>query len=120
MFDVATAAFGLRNMENWKEGLVEMGRVVREGGKVLVLDFSLPRGLLRRPYVFYLNKVLPRIAGMITGERDAYEYLAGSIDRFPSGESMLTLFESAGLLDPEWIPLSGGIASIYIGTTPPT
>ncbi len=120
MFDVATAAFGLRNMENWKEGLVEMGRVVREGGKVLVLDFSLPRGLLRRPYVFYLNKVLPRIAGMITGERDAYEYLAGSIDRFPSGESMLALFESAGLLDPEWIPLSGGIASIYTGTTPPT
>ncbi len=120
VFDVSTAAFGLRNMESWQSGLREMGRVVRGGGKVLVLDFSLPRGLLRRPYSFYLNQVLPRIAGVITGERDAYEYLAGSIDRFPSGASMLELFESAGLVDPEWIPLSGGIASIYVGTSSPT
>ncbi|NIP95047.1 MAG: class I SAM-dependent methyltransferase, partial [Akkermansiaceae bacterium] len=69
--------------------LREMGRVVRRNGHVLVLDFSLPRGLLRKPYGWYLNKVLPKLAGMITGERDAYDYLAGSIERFPSGESML-------------------------------
>lgn len=120
VFDVVTAAFGLRNMENWDGGLREMGRVVRAGGRVLVLDFSLPRGLLRKPYLFYLNKVLPRIAGVITGERGAYEYLAGSIDRFPSGEGMLQLFEAAGLVEPEWIPLSGGIASVYIGTSQTT
>jgi demethylmenaquinone methyltransferase/2-methoxy-6-polyprenyl-1,4-benzoquinol methylase len=114
-FDVVTVAFGLRNMENWKAGLREMARVVRDGGHVLVLDFSLPGGMLRKPYVFYLNKVLPKIAGVITKERDAYEYLAGSIDRFPSGNAMLALFEEVGLKEVSWTPLSGGIASIYVG-----
>jgi demethylmenaquinone methyltransferase/2-methoxy-6-polyprenyl-1,4-benzoquinol methylase len=65
--------------------------------------------------VFYLNRVLPRIAGVITGEREAYESLAGSIDRFPSGEAMLALFEKAGLRGAEATRLSGGIASIYVG-----
>lgn len=115
-FDIVTVAFGLRNMENWEAGLREMARVVRPGGRVLVLDFSLPKGALRKPYLFYLNKVLPKIAGAITKERDAYEYLAGSIDRFPSGEAMLKLFAKAGLQDGQWIPLSCGIASIYVGT----
>jgi len=114
-FDVATVAFGLRNMENWEEGLREMARVVRRDGHVLVLDFSRPKGLLRNPYAFYLNKVVPKVAGVITGERDAYEYLAGSIGRFPSGREMLELFERAGLREPAWTPLSGGIASIYVG-----
>ena len=114
-FDVVTVAFGLRNMEDWESGLREMGRVVRSGGRVLVLDFSLPRGVLRKPYTFYLNKVLPKIAGVITRERDAYEYLAGSIERFPSGEAMLDLFAQSGLEEAEWTPLSGGIASIYVG-----
>jgi demethylmenaquinone methyltransferase/2-methoxy-6-polyprenyl-1,4-benzoquinol methylase len=117
-FDVVTAAFGLRNMEDWSAGMREMVRVGRPGGVVLVLDFSLPRGLLRRPYSIYLNKVLPRIAGLITGQRDAYEYLAGSIERFPSGKDMLELFEKAGLIEPSWIPLTGGIASIYTGQVP--
>ena len=117
-FDVVTAAFGLRNMEDWSAGMREMVRVARPGGLVLVLDFSLPRGLLRRPYTIYLNKVLPRIAGMITGQRDAYEYLAGSIERFPSGDDMLELFEEAGLVEACWIPLTGGIASIYTGQVP--
>ncbi|MEC9056390.1 MAG: class I SAM-dependent methyltransferase, partial [Verrucomicrobiota bacterium] len=99
-------------------GMREMVRVARPGGLVLVLDFSLPRGLLRRPYTIYLNKVLPRIAGMITGQRDAYEYLAGSIERFPSGDDMLELFEEAGLVESSWIPLTGGIASIYSGQVP--
>lgn len=114
-FDAVTVAFGLRNMANWKAGLREMARVVRTGGKVLVLDFSLPKGVLRKPYAFYMKKVLPRIAGVITREKDAYEYLARSIEAFPSGEAMQALFREAGLQDPKWIPLSGGIASIYLG-----
>ncbi len=117
-FDVVTAAFGLRNMEDWSAGLREMARVGMPGGLVLVLDFSLPRGLLRRPYAIYLKKVLPRMAGIITGERDAYDYLAGSIERFPSGEEMLELFENAGLVEPSWTPLTGGIASVYTGQVP--
>lgn len=115
-FDLSTVAFGLRNMEDWDGGLRELRRVLKPGGHVLVLDFSLPRGVLAKPYAFYLNKVLPKLAGVLTGEGDAYEYLAGSIERFPSGEAMLGRFAKAGLRDCEWIPLNGGIASIYTGT----
>jgi len=117
-FDVVTVAFGLRNMSDWKGGLQEMARVLRPSGLLLVLDFSLPEGLLRRPYAFYLNRILPRIAGLLTGERDAYDYLAGSIERFPSGGAMLDLFSEAGLREQAWKPLTKGIASIYTGKGP--
>jgi demethylmenaquinone methyltransferase/2-methoxy-6-polyprenyl-1,4-benzoquinol methylase len=112
-FDVVTVGFGLRNMASWEGGLREMGRVIRPGGHLLVLDFSLPANLLRNPYRVYLNKVLPRIAGLLTGQRDAYEYLAGTIERFPSGQAMVDFIERQGFCQGEWIPLSGGIASIY-------
>jgi demethylmenaquinone methyltransferase/2-methoxy-6-polyprenyl-1,4-benzoquinol methylase len=115
-FDLSTVAFGLRNMEDWDGGIRELKRVLTPGGHVLVLDFSLPRGVLGKPYAFYLNKVLPRLAGVLTGEGDAYRYLAGSIERFPSGEAMLERFRKAGLRECRWTPLSGGIASIYTGT----
>jgi len=114
-FDLVTVAFGLRNMANWEGALREMKRVLRPGGHLLVLDFSLPGGPLRKPYEFYLNRVLPKIAGVFTGEREAYEYLAGSIDRFPSGEEMLALWEACGFEEAHWIPVSGGIAAIYTG-----
>lgn len=115
-FDVVTVAFGLRNMENWEGALREMGRVIKKGGHLLVLDFSQPGGILKHPYRFYLNKVLPKIAGLLTGEGEAYQYLAGSIGEFPYGDAMLALFEKAGLAEAKCQPLSGGIASIYIGT----
>ncbi len=67
-FDVVTAAFGLRNMENWQEALREMGRVIKPGGHLLVLDFSQPRGILKKPYGLYLNKILPKVAGLLTGQ----------------------------------------------------
>ena len=115
-FDLVTVAFGLRNMANWQDAVKEMSRVIQPGGHFLVLDFSLPRGILGKPYGFYLNKVLPKIAGALTGQQEAYAYLAGSIGEFPSGDKMLALFKNAGLEDCQWIPLSGGIASIYTGT----
>ncbi len=115
-FDVVTVAFGLRNMENWQEALREMGRVIKSGGHLLVLDFSQPRGILKKPYGFYLNKVLPKIAGVLTGQGGAYKYLAGSIGEFPYGEKMIKLFGNADFQDSQCQPLSGGIASIYTGT----
>ncbi len=115
-FDLVTVAFGLRNMENWSKALTEMKRVIQEGGHLLVLDFSTPDGLLAKPYAFYLNKLLPKIAGLLTGEGGAYQYLAGSIGKFPKGAEMLNLFENIGFQETRWIPLSGGIASIYIGS----
>jgi len=115
-FDVLTVAFGLRNMASWPDALKEMRRVIKPGGHLLVLDFSLPTGILRRPYRFYLNKVLPKIAGLMTGEGDAYEYLAGTIEQFPSGKDMTELIESCGFTDARAEPLTFGVASIYTAT----
>jgi len=112
-FDVVTVAFGLRNMSSWPGALAEMARVLRPGGCLFILDFSLPEGFLREPYRFYLQNVLPRIAGMITGQRAAFEYLAKSIHLFPSGEAMNELVRSAGFDDCEDTPLSFGIAAVY-------
>ncbi len=113
-FDAVTVGFGLRNMADWGGGLREMSRVLRPGGMLAVLDFSLPRGrLLRRVYRAYLHRVLPRMAGAMTGKRDAYEYLGGTIERFPSGEGMCALIAESGFVDPVARALSGGIASIY-------
>ena len=115
-YDVLTVAFGLRNMADWPAALKEMRRVLKPGGHLLILDFSLPTGILRGPYRFYLNKVLPKIAGLITGEGDAYEYLAGTIEQFPSGKDMCALIETAGFTSAEAQPLTFGVASVYTAT----
>ncbi|MFC4994569.1 ubiquinone/menaquinone biosynthesis methyltransferase [Rubritalea tangerina] len=111
--DVLTVAFGLRNMADYPAALTEMRRVIRPGGHLLILDFSTPEGILKKPYGFYLNKVLPKIAGLLTGEEGAYSYLAGSIGDFPSGDAMIKLISQQGYSDVQCTPLSGGIASIY-------
>ena len=112
-FDALTVAFGLRNMESWLAGLAEMARVLRAGGHLLVLEFSLPPPPLRRIYGAYLHRVLPVIAGLITGERGAYEYLGETIEKFPSGAKMCELLRKAGLSEAVCTPLSGGIVSLY-------
>lgn len=117
-FDAVTVAFGLRNMADWEAGLREMARVC-QGGHLLVLDFSLPKGPLGKPYGFYLNRVLPKIAGLLTGQGQAFEYLAGTIEKFPSGRAMQELFEKSGFKQTTATPLSGGIASVYTGYSPP-
>ena len=112
-FDVVTVAFGLRNMADWSAALGEMRRVLRAGGHLLVLDFSLPKGFLRPLYRFYLHRFLPCIAGVVTGERDAYQYLGASIEKFPSGSAMCELLERSGFRTATAQPLSGGIVTIY-------
>ncbi len=114
-FDVLTVAFGLRNMASWPGALAEMRRVLRPGGSLFVLDFSLPTlPLLRPAYLFYLKRVMPRIAGWITGQRAAYEYLCGSVERFPSGVDMEKLILASGFASVETHTLSFGIASLYV------
>ena len=113
-FDVVTAAFGLRNMASWETGLQEMGRVLKPGGHLLILDFSLPTLPVIRPlYRFYLHRILPIIAGIATGRTDAYEYLGGSIEQFPSGKAMTSLIESCGFQNARGHPLTLGTVSIY-------
>lgn len=115
-FDALTVAFGLRNMASYHGALVEMHRVLQTGGHILILDFSVPPPPLRWAYRPYLHSVLPRIAGALTGEREAYQYLGDSIEKFPSGRAMEELLESAGFYQPRSIPLSGGIVTLYTAT----
>jgi demethylmenaquinone methyltransferase / 2-methoxy-6-polyprenyl-1,4-benzoquinol methylase len=112
-FDAVTVAFGLRNMANWGAALQEMARVLRPGGHLLVLDFSLPPGRLRSIYRSYLHHILPRLARLVTGEKQAYEYLGASIEKFPSGQRMCELIKRNGFSDATAEPLSGGVVTIY-------
>lgn len=117
-FDAVTVAFGLRNMPSYLGALREMRRALRPRGHLLVLDFSVPGGWWRGAYRWYLHHWLPRIAGAVSGERGAYEYLAESIERFPRGSDMLRLLAEAGFESARAEELSGGIVSLYTAATP--
>jgi demethylmenaquinone methyltransferase/2-methoxy-6-polyprenyl-1,4-benzoquinol methylase len=112
-FDCVTVAFGLRNMADWGAALCQMSRVLRAGGHVLVLDFSLPSGAVRPVYRFYLHRCLPLLASIVTGQKAAYDYLGGSIEKFPSGREMMELIEKNGFGTASAQPMTSGIAAIY-------
>lgn len=112
-FDVATVAFGLRNMADYEAALREFRRVLKPEGHLLVLDFSMPEGILLPPYRLYLHRILPHIAGMVTGNTDAYAYLGDSIEAFPRGAAFLDLLRRAGYSAPTALPLNLGIATLY-------
>lgn len=112
--DVVTVAFGLRNMASYSGAISEMHRVLRPGGHVLILDFSLPANFIWRwIYRGYLHVILPWFAGILSGQPYAYRYLAESIEKFPKGQGMFRLLESCGFESPSETPLAGGVVSIY-------
>jgi demethylmenaquinone methyltransferase/2-methoxy-6-polyprenyl-1,4-benzoquinol methylase len=113
-FDCVTIAFGLRNMENWRDALVEMSRVLKRDGRLLVLEFSLPTvSIVRTIYRFYLHRCLPLLGSFLTRKKSAYDYLGDSIEEFPSGHVMIDLIEASGFKHVTLQPLSYGIATIY-------
>ena len=115
-FDALTIAFGLRNMESWPDALREMSRVLKTGGHVLVLDFSIPENeRLAAAYRYYLHRMLPRIAGWVTREKSAYDYMADSIEKFPRGGEMLSLINASGFEEAACEPLTCGVVSLYTG-----
>lgn len=117
-FDAVTIAFGLRNMASYPEATREMARVLKPGGHLLVLDFSMPRPPLAGLYRFYLHRVLPRLAHLATGEGGGYEYLGRSIETFPQGRAMCALLEANGFRDARDERLAGGIVSLYTARKP--
>lgn len=116
-FDFATVAFGIRNVSDPIAGLREMARVVRPGGRIVVLEFCKPRvPLLGSLYRFYFRSVLPRLGGWISGARNgAYRYLHDSVMAFPERGEFLELMQQAGLQRPRLRLLTGGIAALYRG-----
>lgn len=117
-FDVCTIAFGIRNVENVPAALLEMRRVLRPGGRALVLEFSRPVAWFRPLYSFYLLRILPVLGGWLAGEAQAYRYLGATVKTFPSGEDFCVLMRAAGFVDVRAVPLTLGIATIYRGDAP--
>ena len=116
-FQITTVAFGLRNITDIDRGLSEMVRVTRPGGKVAILEFSQPRGMiLGRMYRFYFRHVLPLIGQAISRSKDnAYRYLPASVQEFPDGAALAERLRRHGLQDVRWYPLTFGIATLYVG-----
>jgi demethylmenaquinone methyltransferase/2-methoxy-6-polyprenyl-1,4-benzoquinol methylase len=115
-FDVAMVAFGVRNFAHPLIGLSEMNRVVRNGGMIMVLEFSKPSGFpFRSVYNFYFRNILPFFGRLFSKDKAAYKYLPDSVMKFPDNDAFLILLTRAGFSETKQIKLTGGIASIYTG-----
>lgn len=116
-FDAITVGFGVRNFENLEKGLSEMYRVLKPGGKCLVLEFSKPKKFpVKNVYNLYFKNILPGIGKMISKDKAAYTYLPESVNAFPDGENFTKILNKVGYIDTKILPLSFGIASIYEGS----
>lgn len=116
--DAVTISFGLRNMADRHRSLTEMRRVLRPGGRVFVLEFSQPQRWMRPFYLFYLRRVLPLLAGWLTGDRAAYVYLNESIEAFPDRSALAAEMRAAGFAEVASRGFTGGIVALHSGTRP--
>lgn len=114
-FDAVTVSFGLRNMADRHRALSEMRRVLRPGGRVHVLEFSQPYGWFRPLYYFYTKRILPMIAGRVTGDRAAYDYLNASIEAYPDHAAMSEELRRAGFREVSAARLTLGIVALHVG-----
>ena len=114
-FDAVTVAFGVRNFENLEVGLKEIRRILKLGGKILILEFGQPRGRLFGPfYRWYSAHVIPLLGGLITGQREPYLYLLKTSAEFPCGKDFNSILERCGFLPEISVPLTFGIAFRYV------
>ena len=113
-FDAATVAFGIRNVADLDSGLAEMARVVRPGGRVVILEITTP-ARMRRFYELWFDSVVPRLGRVLGRDGAAYSYLPASVRRFPEPPALAARMAAAGLRDVRWRPLAGGIVAIHHG-----
>lgn len=115
-FDAVTVAFGVRNFENLDKGIAEIFRVLKPGGKVVVLEFSKPQTFpFSFLYNFYFKYILPSVGKLISKDMSAYSYLPESVEKFPWGNAFLNKLQEAGFKDVKWKKLTFGISSVYTG-----
>lgn len=115
-FDAVTTAFGLRNIPDRLRGLREMRRVLRPGGRAVILEFTTPpHPLFRRIYLWYFHRMLPWIGRLVSGHPSAYSYLPASVADFPSPEGLAAWMRDAGFRDVSHRPLTAGIVAIHVG-----
>ncbi|MGL1886685.1 MAG: bifunctional demethylmenaquinone methyltransferase/2-methoxy-6-polyprenyl-1,4-benzoquinol methylase UbiE [Reichenbachiella sp.] len=116
-FDAVTVAFGVRNFQDLEKGLSDMHRVLKEGGKVVILEFSMPTSFpMKQLYGFYSGSVLPMIGKLVSKDNSAYTYLPESVQEFPHGQAFLDILEKVGFKESKCTPLTFGISSIYVAT----
>lgn len=113
-FDGSIIAYGIRNVADQPKALGEMVRVVRPNGRVVVLEFSMPSGLLGKVYGFYFKRVLPWIGGVVSRNREAYHYLHNSVEAFPSCHTFCDMMVRAGLVSVRYYPLTFGTTICYV------
>lgn len=114
-FDAAVVGFGVRNIGDPLRALAEVHRALRPGGRFVVLEFSIPAGLLGRLYRTYFTALLPRIGRLVSGDGSAYSYLPASVQAFPSPSEFARLLEQAGFASVRFEPLTFGIACLHRG-----
>ncbi|MEY2961467.1 MAG: hypothetical protein RLZ60_1297, partial [Pseudomonadota bacterium] len=115
-FDVYTISFGIRNVTRPQEALNEAYRVLRPGGRLMVLEFSqLPNPMMQKAYDLYSFNVIPRMGQLIANDRDSYQYLVESIRKFPDQDTFLSMVKKAGFENAKYRNLSLGIAALHSG-----
>jgi demethylmenaquinone methyltransferase/2-methoxy-6-polyprenyl-1,4-benzoquinol methylase len=118
-FDAVTIAFGIRNTTRVEKSLSEMYRVLRPGGRAIILEFSLPKNpVVKKIYLLYFRYVLPVVGSVISGDSYAYSYLNQTVETFPYGDSFCRLMTQAGFMGVSMHSLTFGIAAIYYGDKP--
>lgn len=119
-YDVVTIAFGIRNVLDVDKAIAEMAACLRPGGRLMIMEFGTPRsGLVRPFYESYRRHILPKVGGLVSGDKDAYQYLDETIASFPYGEAMLHKLENAGLTNCHEHLLTMGVVSLYVADKPP-
>ncbi len=115
-FDLTTISFGIRNFSDPQKSLYDIHRVLKDNGRLMIMEFAIPTNpLIRAVYFFYFRNFLPKIGNLISKHKDAYTYLNQSVEDFPYGEKFLGMMKNAGFTNLSAMPLTFGIAMLYIG-----